>query len=95
MKKRLSCRVVSEHGLISNFLPALELVDQIRISNIFSRTYQVTVSWNSSAVQLIEKEINCFPAIDNISAEFVCKRTYAKIEGQRGFFYGSVSKSTD
>ena len=81
MKRRLGRRVVSEHGLISNVLPGLELVDQIQISNIYSRTHQVTVPCNVFAVQLIDKASDCFPAIDKISADFVCKRTLAKIEG--------------
>ncbi len=32
--------------------------------------------------------------IDTISDEFVCKRKEASIEGEKGYFYGSVSKTT-
>ena len=37
---------------------------------------------------------NIFPKIDDISDEFVCKRMEANIEGEKGYFYGSVSKTT-
>jgi hypothetical protein len=37
---------------------------------------------------------NVFPEIDAISDQFVCKRVEANIEGEKGYFYGSVSKIT-
>jgi len=37
---------------------------------------------------------NIFPQIDAISDQFVCKRIEAYIEGEKGYFCGSVSKAT-
>ena len=35
-----------------------------------------------------------FPKIDNISDDFVCKRTFATVDNQTGKFFGPVSKLT-
>ena len=37
---------------------------------------------------------NLFPQIDAISDQFVCKRMKTNIEGEEGYFFGSVSKTT-
>ena len=37
---------------------------------------------------------NIFPRIDAISDQFVCKSMKTKIEGIKGYFYGSFSKTT-
>ena len=65
-------RVISEHGLISNILPGFGLVDQLYISHINSRTYKVTVTWNSPLVELPLYEDSNFPYIDDVSDDFVC-----------------------
>jgi len=58
-----------------------------------SRTYFITVPWNSQAIGLPQKRANkVFPKIDDISKDFVCKRIEATIENEEGEFYGSVSK---
>ena len=92
LKRRLGRRVACEHGLISNVLPGLTLVDQLSISNICSRTYFVTVPWNMPAVKMPHDFTSNFPEIDLISEDFVCKRQSAQIEGESGFFYGSICK---
>ncbi len=86
--------VVLEHGLISNILSALSLIDQLTISNICSRTHDKTVPWNIFCVEWPQDMPNVFPKIDAISDLFVCKRIEAKIEGETGYFYGSVSNTT-
>ena len=55
----------------------------------------MTVPWNVFAVKLPYESPDNFPEIDNISDEFVCKRTHARIEGALGYFFGSVSRVTD
>ena len=93
-KKNLGRRVVLEHGLISNILPALGLVDQVTLSNICSRTHDITVPWNMFCVDVPQEMPNIFPRIDAISDQFVCKRIESNIEGEEGYFYGSVSITT-
>ena len=73
LKRRPGRRVASEHGLISNVLPGLTLVDRLKLSSICSRTYLVTVPWNMPAVKMPLDSQN-FPQIDKISEDFVCKR---------------------
>ena len=96
MVSNLGRRVVTEHGLISNVLPGLDTVDQISISNISSRTYCVTVAWNAAAIELPQDSLIQFPGIIFGRPGFLVdiKRTYAKIDNERGFFYGPVSKQT-
>jgi hypothetical protein len=40
------------------------------------------------------KSVNSFPKIDDLTSEFVCKISQARIEDEEGHFYGSVSKQT-
>ena len=63
MKSNRGRRVVVEHGPISNVLRGLDPVDQITISNICSRTYYVTVAWNSAAIKLPKDSLKQFPGI--------------------------------
>ena len=95
MKKTLGERVVTEHGPITNILPAQTLVDQVTMSNINSRTYKVTVPWFSVSILSAIKAISVFPKIHDISEEFVCKRIETEIDGEKGYFLGSVEKQTD
>ncbi len=95
MQRKLSSRVVLEHGQISNILAALGLVDQIALSKICSRTHFVTVPWNTARVLLPQDEPNVFPKIDDISDQFVCGKVEANIEGADGNFYGSICKATN
>ncbi len=46
------------------------------------------------SVYMHQEMPNIFPKVDAISDEFVCKRIKAKIAGVKGYFYGSVSKTT-
>ena len=82
-----------EHGLISNVLPSLDLVDQLAISNICSRTHNVTVPWNIHNVALPQS--TNFPKINDISGDFVCKRDKARLDGNEGYFCGSFCKTTN
>ena len=66
-KHKLGRRVVLEHGLISNILSALGLLDQITMSNICSRTHDITVPWNVFCVETPQDMPNIFPKIDAIS----------------------------
>ncbi len=99
MLKRRGKRIVTEHGLISNVLARLHLVDQLSIAAICTRTYQITVPWNVYAVNLpqqcLKNVFPSFPRIDDISDDFVCKRIRATIENEEGYFYGSVHKMID
>ena len=82
-----------EHGLISNILLCLGLVDQTRTANILGRTYQITVPWNTR-VRLAADPLCDFPNLKIPSNDHVCKRTEATIEGEKGVFFGIVCKST-
>ena len=65
------------------------------MSYICSRTRDFTVPWNIFSVALQLDLPSAFPKIDDVSEEFVCKRTHAKIEGEEGYFYGPVLKTND
>ena len=96
MKKRsLSQRAVMEHGLISNILPPLPLVDRVILANIHSRTYEITVPWNSGCVEIPKNAVSVFPKIDTIPDGFICKITETFIGGEKGEFYGPVDKLTN
>ena len=83
MKKRtLGQRVVMEHGPISNILPPLPLVNRLILANMHSRTYEITVPWNSGCVKIPKNAVSVFPKIDVISDGFICKRTQTFIEGE-------------
>ena len=93
MNNSFGNRIIKEHGLISNILQGLELIDQLPIANICKRSYEITVPWNIN-VRLAEKYISVFPMIDDISDDFICKVTLANINGEEGEFYGPVRKLT-
>ena len=82
-----------EHGLISNILLCLGLIEQTSIANILGRTYQITVPWNTR-VDLPSDPFCDFPNLKLPSADHVFKRTKATIEGEYGAFFGIVLKST-
>ena len=94
MHKSRGKRIVTEHGLVSNVLPGLVLSDQLLIANLNSRTYGVTVPWYSTCIQMPSQAVSIFPKIDQISDDFVFKRTDATIDNEQGIFYGSVHKQT-
>ena len=94
MLKKKGNRILKEHGLISCILPALSLENQIAMSNVCLRTYQITVPWFSVSIPIMRPTESIFPKIDEITQEFVCKRIQTTIEGESGYFYGSVSKQT-
>ena len=83
MKKRsLSQRVVMEHGPISNILPPLPLFNRVILANMHSRTYEITVPWNSGYLEIPRHAVSVFPKIDVISDVFICKRTETFIDGE-------------
>ena len=84
-------RIVTNHGLISNILPSLNLVDQVSLGALCKRSYEITVPWNLSKVKMPAQEYNNFPLINNITSDFRCKQVEATIEGEIGKFNGSVS----
>ena len=67
MKKRISSRIVSEHGLITNVLAGLTQVEMIMVANLLKRTYEITVPWNSWSVSIPRKFISSFPMIEDSS----------------------------
>ncbi len=86
---------MNEHGLISNALASMPLETQIAVASVINRSYETTVPWNTPAVPFPIKAPNSFPKIDDISADFVCKRTKnVVIEGEKGTFFGPVNKVT-
>jgi hypothetical protein len=94
-QKSLGYRVVAEHGLIYNVLVCLGLVDQIKMSSIYSRAYKITVPWNMPPV-LIPFDTPCdFPGLKIPSEDHVCKSIEATIEGEKCEFFGIVRKSTN
>ena len=91
MQASLGQRVILEHGLISNVLLCLGLVGQLTIANICSRTYQITVPWNTRVQLPIDPPCD-FTNLKIPSADHVCRRIEATIEGEKGLFYGIVCK---
>ncbi len=82
-KKSLGRRAVMEHGPISNILSPLPLVNRLILANMHSRTYEITVPWNSGCVEIPKNAVSFFPKIDsNIPDGFICKRTQTLIEGE-------------
>jgi hypothetical protein len=94
METSLGRRVVLEHGLISNVLLGLGFVDQLTIANLCSRTYRITVPWNTRGVKLPIDRLCDFPNLKIPSADHVCKRIEATIESEDGVFFGIVCKSS-
>ena len=94
MKKNNSSRIIKEHGLISNILSGLYLVDTLVIANICRRSYNITVPWNTYCKRTVTLVSDAFPKIDDdIPKEFVCKRVKdVSIENELGVFYGAVCK---
>ncbi len=74
-------RIIEEHGLISNILLQLSLVDQTPIANIWSRPYKVTAPWNIYRVSLPTDPLCDFPNLKIPSADHVIKRMETTIEG--------------
>jgi hypothetical protein len=87
-------RLIMDHGLISNLLPALGLVDQQAFAHFLSRAYNVTVPWNTPPVQLPIDSPCDFPNLKIPSEGHVCKRLEATIDGEKGEFFGIVCKSS-
>jgi hypothetical protein len=87
-------RLIMDHGLISNLLPALGLVDQQTFAHFLRRTYQVTVPWNTPCVQLPFDSPCDFPNLKIPSEGHVCKSIEATIDGEEGVFFGIVCKSS-
>ncbi len=81
-------RIIEEHGLISNILLQLSLLDQTPIANIWSRPYEITAPWNIYRVGLPTDPLCDFPNLKIPSNDHVCKRMEATIEGKKGIFYG-------
>ena len=72
-----------EHGPISNIIPPLPLVNRLILANMHSRTYEITVPWNSRSVKIPRHAVSFFPKIDNdIPDGFNFKRTETFIEGE-------------
>ncbi len=93
MKPSLANKVVNRHGLTSSALTGIPLETQVAVSSVINRSYDVTVPWNVPFVPFPIYAQNNFPKIDDISDDFICKRTEnAIIEGGDGTFYGPVSK---
>jgi hypothetical protein len=95
MQPSLGSRVITKHGLISNVLPPLGLVDRVRVANICQRTYKITVAENTSPVIMPIDHLCDFPSLKIPSNSFVCKRVWAVIDGIFGEFFGIVCRTTD
>ena len=54
----------------------------------------MTVAWNIPNIKLPKEEPNSFPKLDDITNDFVCKRGYRRVGGEKGYFYGSFSKQS-
>jgi hypothetical protein len=93
MQPSLASKVVNRHGLISDALSAMPLEVQVAVASLINRSYDVTVPWNVPSVPFPVYAQNKFPKIDDISDDFIFKRTEnAAIEGENGSFIGPVSK---
>ena len=93
MQPSLANKIVNRHGLISGPLSAMPIETQVTVASLIHRSYDITVPWNVPLVPFpVEAKIK-FPKIDDISNDFIFKRTgNAIIEGEDGAFYGPVSK---
>ena len=93
MQPSLASKVVNLHGLMSSALSGMPLEVQTAVASLIDRSYNITVPWNVPFVLFPANAKNHFPKIDDISDNFICKRTEnAIIEGENGTFYGPVSK---
>jgi len=93
MQPSLASKVVNLHGLMSSSLSGMPLEVQIAVASLIDRSYNITVPWNLPFVPFPGQ--NNFPEIDDISDDFIFKRTVnAAIEGEHGDFFGPVSKAT-
>ena len=92
MKKSFGYRVVSEHGLISNILPGLQLIGKVFMSTISKRTYFVTVAWNMPFGVKMPSIINAsnFPNIQVIEEGLLFKGVFVTIDGEDGWFLGPI-----
>jgi hypothetical protein len=95
MPKSIIQRALKEHGLTSNLLASMPLETQIAVASVINRSYETTVPWNTPAVPFPIRAQNNFLKFNDVSADFVCKRTdNVIIEGEMGKFYGPVNKVT-
>jgi hypothetical protein len=75
MQPSLGSRVILENGPISNVLPPLGLVDQMRVANICERTHKITVPQFRASLELPIDSICDFPALKIESSDHVIKGT--------------------
>ena len=95
MQPSLASKVINLHGLMSSSLSGMPLEVQTAVSSLINRSYNITVPWNVQYVPFPVNSQNIFPKIDDISDDFIFKRTEnVVIEGEHGEFYGPVSKAT-
>ena len=88
---------MTEHGLISNILPALNLQEKLKLGAVCKRSYNVMLPWNMPAVEFLkatsEPQSCSFPKIDDILAgHFLTSRKNTVIEGEVGRFIGSFDE---
>ncbi len=94
MQTSLGRRVILEHGLITNVLAALDLIDQIHIAIICKRTYNTTVVHNTLTVKLPIDRLCDFPGLKITSDDFFYMTIKATIDGLYGRFSGIVRRQT-
>lgn len=86
---------MTEHGLISNILPALNLREKLKLGAVCKRSYNVMLPWNMPAVELLKAtpQSRSFPKIDDISTgHLLTSRKNTVIEGEVGRFIGSFDE---
>jgi hypothetical protein len=85
MQPSLANKIVNRHGLISSALSRMPLETQVTVSSVINRSYDITVPWNVPFVPFPVYAQNNFQKIDDISDDFIFKRTEnAIIEGENG-----------
>ena len=81
MEKRFGERIVTEHGLLNNFISGLQLVDQLKIANVSKRAYEIVVPWNIWCLSISRITESTFPKIHNFTDELVYGIVDATVEG--------------
>ena len=98
MNKSCGIRIVTEHGLVSNILPSLTFMDRLILGCLTTRTYEITIPWNTQPVKLPapspKNYPNLFLPFDFTSSKYSISRVDLWLEGWQGLFYGRVEMQT-
>lgn len=76
MKANKGVKIVNKHGNMCNVLPGLSTYALIQISDLVTRTYEITVPWNVGSIVLPFRKSSVFPKInEEIPSGSVIRKT--------------------